>query len=78
MVHIRDTENWKIQPGVKCGDLGPKIGYTGKNNGWASFDNVRIPRTNMMMGLVDVTRDGEFSLKGDPRVLYSVMMAIRM
>jgi len=78
MVQIRDTETWKVQPGVKCGDLGPKIGYPGKNNGWASFDQVRIPRTNMMMGMCEVSREGDFSLKGDPRVLYSVMMAIRM
>lgn len=78
MVQIRDTETWKICPGVKCGDLGPKIGYNGKNNGWASFDSVRIPRMNMMMGLCEFSREGKFKLKGDPRVLYSVMMAIRM
>ena len=78
MVQLRDTETWKVLPGIKCGDLGPKIGFAGKNNGWASFDQVRIPRTHMMMGMCEVSRDGEFSLKGDPRVLYSVMMAIRM
>ena len=27
MVQIRDVETWKMCPGVKCGDLGPKIGY---------------------------------------------------
>ena len=32
----------------------------------------------MLMGLVDVTKDGEISLKGEPRVLYSTMMGIRM
>ena len=32
----------------------------------------------MLMGLTDVTKDGEISYKGDPRVLYSVMMYIRM
>ena len=32
----------------------------------------------MMMGLCEVTREGKFEQKGDPRVLYSVMMAIRM
>lgn len=77
MVQIRDVETWRVCPGIKCGDLGPKIGYQSKNNGWASFDKVRIPRTDMMMGLCDVSKEGEFSLKGDPRVLYSVMMAIR-
>lgn len=78
MVPMRDPETWKRMPGIKCGDLGPKIGYHSKDNGWAMFDNVRIPRTDMLMGLCDVTKEGEMSLKGDPRVLYSVMMSIRM
>ena len=32
----------------------------------------------MLMGLCEVNKEGEFSLIGDPRVLYSVMMYIRM
>ena len=32
----------------------------------------------MLMGLCEVSKEGEFSLTGDPRVLYSVMMYIRM
>ena len=78
MVPMRDPETWKRMPGIKSGDLGPKIGYHSKDNGWAMFDKVRIPRTDMLMGLCEVTKDGEMSLKGDPRVLYSVMMSIRM
>ena len=78
MVQIRDVATWKVCKGVKCGDLGPKIGYNSKDNGWCSFDNVRIPRTDMLMGLVEVNKEGEMSMKGDLRVLYSVMMSIRM
>lgn len=78
MVQTRDVETWKLRPGVKAGDLGPKIGYQSKDNGWASFDKVRIPRTDMLMGLCDITKSGEMSMKGDPRVMYSVMMSIRM
>jgi len=78
MVQIRDVETWKIMPGVKCGDLGPKIGYVSKDNGWCTFDKVRIPRTDMLMGLCEVSKEGELSMKGDLRVLYSVMMGIRM
>ena len=78
MVQLRDVETWKICPGVKCGDLGPKLGYQAKNNSWASFDKVHIPRTNMLMKMCEVSREGEFSITGDPRVLYSVMMATRM
>ncbi len=78
MVQIRDVNTWKKLPGVECGDLGPKIGYQSKDNGWCQFNKVRIPRTDMLMGLCEVSKEGDFSIKGDPRVLYSVMMGIRM
>ena len=64
--------------GVKCGDMGPKFGYNSKNNGWASFDNVRIPRNQMLMKYTSVDKEGTFSIEGDTRVLYSVMMDIRV
>jgi len=32
-------------PGVKTGDIGPKLGFRGKDNGWGTFNNVRIPRS---------------------------------
>lgn len=63
--------------GVKTGDLGPKMGYHSKDNGWCTFDNVRIPRTQLLSKFIDVDRDGSFSIKGDTRELYSVMMLIR-
>ena len=78
MVNLRDTNTWKHRPGVTTGDLGPKVGYESKDNGWAIFNQVRIPRTDMLMGLVNVDKEGEISFKGDPRVLYSVMMYTRM
>ena len=78
MVQIRDIDTWRIRPGVKCGDLGTKVGYFSKDNGWATFENVRIPRTDMFMGICEVSREGELSLMGDLRVLYVVMMNIRL
>jgi acyl-CoA oxidase len=64
--------------GVQCGDMGPKMGYNSKNNGWCTFDNVRIPRDNLLMKYTRVDKEGAFSIEGDTRVLYSVMMEIRM
>jgi len=46
LVPLRDLNTWKHLKGIKTGDLGPKYGYSSKDNGWATFDNVRIPRTN--------------------------------
>jgi acyl-CoA oxidase len=53
------------------------LGYHSKDNGFASFDHVRIPREDMMMGITNVDRDGSFSISGDPRMLYIIMMSIR-
>ena len=36
-------------PGVEAGDIGPKLGYASKDNGYLIFTNVRIPRRNMVI-----------------------------
>ena len=48
LVQIRQEKTHKYMPGCECGDMGPKFGYTGKDNGWLQFDHVRIPRTQML------------------------------
>jgi len=63
--------------GIKVGDIGPKLGFNSKDNGWLSFDSVRIPRSQMLQKYVSVDREGEFSIEGDLRILYSTMMSIR-
>ena len=78
LVQIRDMETFMPLKGVELGDIGPKFGYNSKNNGWATFDSVRIPRDNMLMKYTRVDRQGNFSVEGDMRVLYSVMMDIRL
>ena len=48
MVPIRDLETHKPLPGITAGDIGPKLGYRTKDNGYLRLDNVRIPRFNML------------------------------
>ena len=36
-------------PGIKVGDIGPKFGYNGVDNGFLSFNHVRVPLDNMLM-----------------------------
>tara|TARA_B110000285_G_C14846253_1_gene477743 strand:+ start:149 stop:346 length:198 start_codon:yes stop_codon:yes gene_type:complete len=57
--------------------MGPKLGYVGKDNGWGTFDQVRIPRENMLAKFIQVDREGTFSIEGDLREMYAVMMFIR-
>ena len=58
--------------------MGPKLGYSNKDNGWLTFDHVRIPRDQMLQKYVSVDREGGFGIEGDLRVMYSTMMAVRM
>jgi acyl-CoA oxidase len=44
IVQIRDMDTHRHMPGVKSGDMGPKLGYHGKDNGWMTLNDVRIPR----------------------------------
>ena len=76
-VQYRDVDTFKRLPGFDSGDLGPKFGYESKDNGWATFTNFRIPRENMLMGIANVSKEGEFNIKGDPKALYTTMMLIR-
>lgn len=77
IVQIRDLKTHKWMPGVKCGDMGPKFGFHGKDNGWMTLKAVRIPRNQMLQKYTAVSREGDFSIEGDVRVLYSTMMTIR-
>lgn len=48
----------------RVGDIGPKIGFNTMDNGFCSFDRVRIPRYNMAMRHQQVDRDGSYRSTG--------------
>lgn len=54
IARIRDNDH-KPMPGIECGDIGPKVGYITKDNGYLIFNNVRVPRTNLLSKLVDIS-----------------------
>jgi acyl-CoA oxidase len=59
IVRIRDD---KMQPckGVTIEDMGWKMGLNGIDNGKLKFEQVRVPRVNMLNKFNDVTEQGEF------------------
>ena len=77
LVQIRDRDTHKHMPGIKTGDMGPKFGYHGKDNGWMTFKNVRIPRDQMLQRYISVDKEGSVQMNGDMRALYTTMMFIR-
>jgi acyl-CoA oxidase len=68
MVPIRDPETHRPLPGVTVGDIGPKLGYHNKDNGYLAFNQVRIPRFNMLQKYLKVERDGHITKQGNEKV----------
>lgn len=58
IVPIRDRETHLPLPGVILGDCGKKIWKDGVDNGFMLFNNVRIPRDNLLNKFSNVTEDG--------------------
>src|SRR5689334_16424438 len=60
VVPIRDDDGSDL-PGVTTGDCHYKGGLPGVDNGRIQFDNVRIPRENLLNKYADVAEDGTYS-----------------
>ena len=56
-------------PGVQIHDMGHKMGLNGVDNAKFFFDNVRVPRENLLNVYSDVAEDGTYStsIKGSIR-----------
>ena len=65
-------------PGVEVGDIGKKIGYNSMDNGYLLFEHYRVPRKALLGRFTEITAEGEFELKADPRILYTIMTKVRM
>ena len=60
VVPIRD-EAGNPMPGVKIADCGRKLGLNGVDNGRLWFDQVSVPRENLLNRFADVDKDGTYS-----------------
>lgn len=78
IVQLRDEETWNPMPGIKIGEIGPKLGMKSVNNGFLGFNNVRIPRKNMLMRNAQVLADGTFVKAPSSVLTYGTMMFVRV
>jgi acyl-CoA oxidase len=60
LVPIRDAEG-RLRPGVRVEDRGEKLGLNGVDNGTIWFDQVRVPRENLLNAFGDVGPDGSYA-----------------
>ncbi|XP_072961049.1 acyl-coenzyme A oxidase 3, peroxisomal-like [Typha angustifolia] len=59
IAQIRDADG-NICPNIRIADCGHKIGLNGVDNGRIWFDNVRVPRENLLNSVADVLQDGTY------------------
>jgi len=78
IVQLRDANTWNPMPGVTIGEIGPKLGMKSVNNGFLGFNNVRIPRKNMLMRNAKVMEDGTFVKSPSNVLTYGTMMFVRV
>ncbi|KAG8178396.1 hypothetical protein JTE90_005288 [Oedothorax gibbosus] len=60
MVPVRNPKTLLPFQGVTVGDIGPKLGLNGVDNGFVIFNKYRIPRETLLNKLGDVTVDGKY------------------
>ena len=74
VVPLRDT-NGNTLNGVTIGDCGHKMGLNGVDNGTISFDNVVIPKENMLDRFASVNEKGEFEspIPSDNRRFFTML-----
>ena len=60
------------------GDIGTKLGYNSVDNGYLLVKNLKIPRKAMLSRFAEITKEGDFELNSDPRLLYSIMSLTRL
>lgn len=77
MVQFRSLEDGTPMPGIELGDLGLKMSYNGTCNGFATFNQVRIPRTDMLMGNATVSREGTYTKSAHAKLSYATLVYVR-
>jgi len=60
------------------GDCGKKLGYNSTDNGYLMFDHVSVPRNAHMSRFAAISKEGDFEIMSDPRLLYQIMTQTRL
>ncbi|KAI9499269.1 acyl-CoA dehydrogenase/oxidase C-terminal [Zychaea mexicana] len=75
---IRSLEDHRPLPGLTIGDIGPKFGYNGVDNGFMMFDHFRIPHISMLAKYAQVKPgSGEYVKPINSKLSYGGMVHVR-
>ncbi|KAF2429042.1 acyl-CoA oxidase [Tothia fuscella] len=77
VVQIRDIKTNKPLEGIVIGDIGPKVGYAGMDNGYMLFKNFKIPHKALLSKHSGVDIDGKYIAPQNQAVVYGSMTFVR-
>lgn len=79
IVQLRDIETHLPMPGVTLGDIGPKFGYGGVDNGFMSMDKVEVPLNNMLSRFARIDERGVYHPPpaSNSKASYATMVFVR-
>ena len=63
-------------PGVIVGEMGPKAGLNGVDNGFVVFNNVHVPRENLLNKTGDVTKEGKYVTPYKVRTVLKITLLV--
>ena len=76
-VQIRDTKTHIPFKGVEVGDIGPKMGYASKDNGYLRFTQFRASKNCLIGRYISIDSEGAVKKQGNPKRMYTAMMRTR-
>ena len=78
-IQIRDLNSHNPLPGIEVGDIGPKMGVNGNDNGFLRFDNYKQPADVMLNRFAKINQAGQYEVT-DPnaiKILYLSLIRAR-
>ncbi|EXJ63846.1 hypothetical protein A1O7_00181 [Cladophialophora yegresii CBS 114405] len=78
IVQIRDMKTNRPLDGIVIGDIGPKYGYPGMDNGYMLFDHFRVPHSALLSKYSGVDPDNStYNKPENPAVVYGSLTFVR-
>lgn len=77
IVQLRDLVTHEPLKSIEIGDIGPKLGFNGGDNGYLCFKHHRIPRRNMLMRYAKVLPNGDYIPPRHKKLSYGSMVFVR-
>lgn len=76
LLPIRDMATHRPLPNIRIGDIGPKFGRNGIDNGWIQFHHARYPRQVLLTRHAKVNPDGTYirNPQAKPQLAYGALV----